>query len=38
MKTLPDRWGYWTWENPLAGKDLFTRIRWLKEKTVALQE
>jgi hypothetical protein len=36
MKTLPEEKHYWTWENPLAGKDLFTRIRWLKEKLDAL--
>lgn len=37
-KYLPARLGFWTWENPLVGKDLFQRIRWLKEKNDALQE
>jgi hypothetical protein len=35
---LPERLGFWTWENPLEGQGLFKRNRWLKEKLDALQE
>jgi hypothetical protein len=38
VKYLPERLGFWTWENPLVGKDLFQRLAWLKENLHAIQE
>jgi hypothetical protein len=38
VKYLPERLGFWTWENPLIGKDLFRRLSWLKENLIAIQE
>jgi hypothetical protein len=30
LQWIPPELGYWTYENPLEGLDLFARIRWFK--------
>ena len=29
---LDEQRGYWTWENPLEGLDLFARLKWFRER------